>query len=48
MRAQFAGWGLSVIVAVTSVNSAFGRYLTGLLGQPAAWASRVFGRRLSQ
>ena len=34
MRAQFAGWQVSAVVADTSPSSAFGRYLTGLLGQP--------------
>jgi hypothetical protein len=43
MRAQFAGWGLSAVVAVTSLNSSFGRYLTGLLGQPTARAGPVLG-----
>jgi hypothetical protein len=43
MRAQFRGWGVSAIVAVTSLHSSFGRYLTGLLGQPTARAGRVLG-----
>jgi hypothetical protein len=46
MRAQFAGWGVSAIVADTSLNSAFGRYLAGLLGQPTARAGQVLGWRL--
>ena len=48
MRAQFAGWGLSALVAVTSLHSELGRYLTGLLGQPAAQSGQVLGWRLSQ
>jgi len=43
MRAQFAGWGLSAVVAVTSLNSSFGRYLTGLLGRPTARVGQVLG-----
>ncbi len=46
MRAQFAGWKLSAIVADTSLNSALGRFLTGLLGQPTARAGQVLGWRL--
>jgi hypothetical protein len=46
MRAQFAGWKLSAIVAVTSLNSSFGHYLTRLLGQPTARAGHVLGWRL--
>jgi hypothetical protein len=48
MRAQFAGWKLSAIVAVTSPQSSFGRYLTGLLGPPAVRAGQVLGWCLSQ
>ena len=48
MRAQFAGWRLSAVVAITSLDSALGRYLTGLLGQPAARAGQVIGWRLSR
>jgi len=48
MRAQFAGWHISAIIAVTSLRSAFGRYLTGLLGHPAAQAGQVLGWRLPQ
>jgi len=48
MRAQFAGWRLSALVAVTSLHSELGRYLTGLLGQPAAQSGQVLGWRLSQ
>jgi hypothetical protein len=46
MRAQFRGWEISAVVAVTSPGSAFSRYLTGLLGRPDARAGRVFGWRL--
>jgi FtsH-binding integral membrane protein len=48
MRAQFAGWHVSAIVAVTSRDSAFGRYLTRLLGQPTAQSGQVLGWRLHQ
>jgi hypothetical protein len=34
MRAQFAAWKLSAIIAVTSPRSPFARYLTTLLGRP--------------
>ncbi|HEY6786797.1 MAG TPA: hypothetical protein VI365_05755 [Trebonia sp.] len=43
MRAQFAGWKLSAIVAVTTAQSSLGRYLTGLLGPPAVTAGQVLG-----
>jgi hypothetical protein len=46
MRAQFAAWKVSAIVAVTSPRSAFGSYLTTLLGQPAVRAGQVLGWRL--
>jgi hypothetical protein len=45
MRAQFAAWKLSAIVAVTSLHSAFGHYLTRLLGQPTVKAGQVLGWR---
>jgi len=48
MRAQFAGWKLSAIVAVTSQRSPFGHYLTGLLGPPAVRAGQVLGWCLRQ
>jgi hypothetical protein len=48
MRAQFAGWRLAAVIAVTSLDSALGRYLTGLLGQPTARVGQVLGWRLSQ
>jgi hypothetical protein len=48
MRAQFAGWKLSAVVAVTSPRSALGRYLTSLLGQPTVKAGQVLGWRLGQ
>ena len=48
MRAQFNGWHVSAIVAVTSRHSAFGRYLTRLLGQPTAQSGQVLGWRLQQ
>ena len=43
MRAQFAGWKLSAIVAVTGPRSSFGRYLTGLLGPPAVRVGQILG-----
>ncbi len=46
MRAQFAGWQLTAIVAVTRLQSALGRYLTGLLGPPTVRAGQVLGWRL--
>ena len=46
MRAQFRGWDISAIVADTSLSSAFGHYLTGLLGQPTVQAGQVLGWRL--
>jgi hypothetical protein len=45
MPAQFEGWGISAIVAVTSLNPAFG-HLTRLLGQPTARSGEVLGWRL--
>jgi hypothetical protein len=46
MRAQFRGWKISAVVAVTPLSSAFGRYLTGLLGQPDERSGQVLGWRL--
>jgi hypothetical protein len=46
MRAQFRGWDLSAIVADTSPGSAFGHYLTGLLGQPTVQAGQILAWRL--
>jgi len=48
MRAQFAGWDLAAVVAVTSPRSALGRYLTGLLGPPTVRAGQVLGWRLQR
>jgi hypothetical protein len=48
MRAQFRGWGISALVADTSLSSPFGHYLTGLLGKPAVTAGRVAAWRLRQ
>jgi hypothetical protein len=48
MRAQFRGWGISAIVADTNLGSAFGHYLTGLLGEPTVTAGHVVGWRLRQ
>ncbi|HTU74493.1 MAG TPA: hypothetical protein VMG38_13340, partial [Trebonia sp.] len=48
MRAQFAGWQLGAIVAVTSPRSALGQYLTGLLGPPTVRAGQVLGWRLGR
>jgi hypothetical protein len=46
MRAQLRAWQLSAVVAVTGARSAFGRYLTGLLGQPTVRDGQVLGWRL--
>jgi len=46
MRAQFAGWKVSAVVAVTSTGSALGRFLTGLLGRPTARSGQVLGWRI--
>ena len=46
MRAQFRGWGISALVADTSLRSPFGHYLTGLLGPPTVQAGQVLGWRL--
>jgi hypothetical protein len=43
VRGQLAGWKLSDVVAVTSPDSALGRYLTRLLGPPQVTAGRVMG-----
>jgi hypothetical protein len=48
MRAQFASWKVSAIVADTSSGSSFGHYLTGLLGPPAVRAGQVLGWCLRQ
>jgi hypothetical protein len=47
MRAQFSGWRISAVVAVTSLDSTVGHYLTGLLGAPTVQAGQVLGWRLS-
>ena len=46
MRAQFRGWKISAIVADTRLKSAFGHYLTGLLGKPTVKAGQILGWRL--
>jgi len=48
MRAQFRGWGISALVADTSLSSSFGHYLTGLLGPPTVTSGKVLGWRLRQ
>jgi hypothetical protein len=48
MRAQLAAWNPAAIVAVTSDQSALGRYLIRLLGPPSAGAGGVLGWRLSR
>jgi hypothetical protein len=48
MRAQLAAWNPDAIVAVTSAQSALGRYLTRLLGPPSAGADGVLGWRLNR
>jgi hypothetical protein len=45
MRGQLSGWKVSAVVAVTAVGSPLGRYLTGLLGRPAAADGGVVGWR---
>jgi len=46
MRAQFRGWQVSAVVAVTTPGSPLGRYLTKLLGPPAARSGQVLGWRV--
>ena len=46
MRAQFRAWDLAAVVAVTGAGSAFGRYMTGLLGPPTVRDGQVLGWRL--
>jgi hypothetical protein len=48
MRAQITAWKPAAVVAITSPHSAFGRYLTGLLGQPTTTAGQVLAWRLSR
>jgi hypothetical protein len=43
MRAQLRGWKVSAVVAVTRPASPLGRYLTALLGPPAARSGQVLG-----
>jgi hypothetical protein len=45
MRTQITAWKPAAVVAVTSLHSAFGRYLTGLLGRPTVTAGAVLGWR---
>ena len=45
MRAQITAWKPAAVVAVTSLHSAFGEYLTGLLGRPTVTAGAVLGWR---
>ncbi len=47
MRAQIAAWRVTAVVAVTKRNSLLGRYLTALLGPPAAAAGDVLAWRVS-
>ena len=47
VRGQLAGWKVSAAVAVTSRDSALGRYLTALLGPPTAVSGQVLGWRLN-
>ena len=47
MRAQFRGWQVSAVVAVTRPGSPLGRYLIGLLGPPAEHAGQVLAWRVS-
>jgi hypothetical protein len=46
MRAQIAAWRVSAVVAVAKPDSVLGRYLTALLGQPAAAAGDVLAWRV--
>jgi hypothetical protein len=46
MKAQIAAWDPAAIVAVASVQSRLGHYLTGLLGPPTVRAGAVLGWRL--
>jgi hypothetical protein len=45
MRAQIAAWRVTAVVAVATRNSVLGRYLTALLGPPAAAAGDVLAWR---
>jgi hypothetical protein len=45
MRAQLAAWRVTAVVAVATRNSLLGRYLTALLGPPAAVAGDVLAWR---
>jgi hypothetical protein len=47
MRAQLKGWQVSAVVAVTSPGSPLGRYLTALLGLPAAREAQVLAWRFN-
>jgi hypothetical protein len=46
MHAQIAAWGVSAVVAVTTADSVLGRYLTAILGAPAAASGDVLGWRI--
>jgi hypothetical protein len=46
MRAQFAAWKATAVVAVTAGHSVLGRYLTSLLGPPTISAGGILGWRL--
>jgi hypothetical protein len=46
MRAQLAAWRVSAVVAVTTADSVLGRYLTAILGAPAAASGDVLGWRI--
>jgi hypothetical protein len=46
MRAQIAAWRVSAVVAVTTADSVLGRYLTAILGAPAAASGDVLGWRI--
>jgi hypothetical protein len=46
MRAQIAAWRVSAVVAVTTADSVLGRYLTAILGGPAAASGDVLGWRI--
>jgi hypothetical protein len=47
MRGQIKGWKVSAVVAVTGAHSAFGSYLTSLLGKPTVEAGEVLSWRTS-
>jgi len=47
LRAQLRAWKLSAVVAVTTMTSPLGEYLTALLGRPSAATADVLAWKLS-